>query len=55
LAEVPQIYHGVSERFERVMQITDVFKSKQQAFELIFPSEHPLDGIESFFKNMRIK
>ena len=55
MAEVPQIDHGVSERFERVVQMTDAFEAKQQAFKFILPSEHSLDGIEAFFKNRSIE
>jgi len=54
LAEVPQTDHGVGEGFERVVQITDVFEAKQQAFKFILPSEHALNRIESFFKNPHI-
>jgi hypothetical protein len=55
LAEVPQIDHCVSERFESVVQIADVFETKQQAFKFILPRKHALDGFKTFFKNQGIE
>jgi hypothetical protein len=33
------------------VQLAESFESMQQATELVFPTEHPLDGIEPFFEN----
>lgn len=51
VAEVARIDHRASERFECVMQRTDAIESLQQAPELVFPGERPLDGVEALFKN----
>jgi hypothetical protein len=51
LAEMPQIDHRIGQSFECVMQLAESFKAQQQAAELVFPAEHPLDGMESLFEN----
>ena len=33
------------------MQLAESFKAKQQTAELVFPAEHPLDGMKSLFEN----
>src|SRR5450830_2146806 len=55
LAEMPQVDHRVRQRFESVVHIADVIESKQQAFEFVFPCKHPLDGAETFFKNIVVE
>ena len=51
LAEVPQIDHRISQRFECVVQLAEAIETKQQAAELIFPAKHTLDGVEPLFEN----
>ena len=34
---MPEVNHGVSERFERIMHLTEALEAKQQAAELVFP------------------
>ena len=33
----------------------DEFESKQQAFELVFPGKHALDGTETLFKDCGVE
>ena len=51
LAKVPQVDHRVCENFEGIMQLTYAFKPKQQATELVLPTKHALDRVESLFEN----
>jgi hypothetical protein len=52
---VPQIDHRIGNGFECVVQPTETFKAQQQAPELVFPGEKPLDGTEPLFEDGRIK
>jgi len=54
-AVVPKIDHRVSQRLERIVQVTEAFEAHQQAAEFIFPGEHPLDGPEALLENGRIR
>ena len=45
-AVVPQIDHCIGKGFECVVQLTETFKAQEQAPELVFPGEQPLDGTE---------
>ena len=54
-AEVPEVDHRIGEGLERVVQLTDAIKANEQALEFVFPSKHPLDGAEPFFKDGRIE
>jgi hypothetical protein len=51
LAVVPQIDHRRGNGFECVVQLTETFKAQQQAPELVFPGEQPLDGTEPLFED----
>ena len=55
LAEVPQIDHRISQRFECVVDFADKFESKQQALELVFPGKHALDGAKALIENRGIE
>src|SRR5580704_17166448 len=43
-AVVPQIDHRIGNGFECVVQLTETLRAQQQAPELVFPGELPLDG-----------
>ena len=47
-AEMPQVDHRVGQGFERVVQFADTLEAQQQAMELVFPGEEPLDGAKAF-------
>lgn len=49
-AEMPQVDHRVGQGFERVVQFADALEAQQQATELVFPGEDPLDGAKAFFE-----
>ena len=51
MAKVPQVDHRIGQGFECVMQLAESFKPQQQSAELVFPPEHPLDGMEPLFEN----
>jgi hypothetical protein len=55
LAKVPQVDHRIGQGFECVMQLAESFKSQQQSAELVFPPEHPLDGMEPLFENGEVE
>ena len=46
-----QVDHRIGQDFKCVVQLAEAIKPKQQAPELIFPAEHPLDGVEPLFEN----
>jgi len=48
---MPQVDHRIGQGLERVMQLAEALESKEQPAKLIFPAEHPLDGIEAFLEN----
>ncbi len=50
VAEMPQVDHRVGQGFERVVQYADPIEAQQQATELVFPGEDPLDGAKAFFE-----
>ncbi len=54
-AKMPKIDHCVGDCFQRVMQMTEPFKTKQQPLELVLPSEDPLDGEKALLKDLGIK
>jgi hypothetical protein len=54
-AVVPQIDHCIGKGFECVVQLTETFKAQEQAPELVFPGEQPLDGTEPLFEDGRIE
>jgi hypothetical protein len=47
--------HRIGKDFECVVQLTETFKAQQQAPELVFPGEQPLDGTEPLFEDGRIE
>lgn len=55
LAVMPEIDHCIGQCLERVMQLTEAFKTKQQSPELVFPSKHPFDRPKPFFKYRRVE
>ena len=48
---MPQVDHRISQSFKCVVQLAQAFEPQQQTPELILPSEHALDGVETLFKN----
>jgi hypothetical protein len=52
---VPQIDHRIGKDLECVAQLTETFKAQQQAPELVFPGEQPLDGTEPLVEDGRIE
>ena len=54
-AVMPEVDHGISERFERIMHLTEALEAKQQAAELVFPRKDSLYGSKSFCKNFLLK
>jgi hypothetical protein len=46
-----QVDHRIRQCLERVMQLAEAIEPEQQAPELVFPTKHPLNGIEPFSKN----
>ena len=50
-AEMPQVDHRVGQGFERVVQFADALEAQQQATELVFPGEDPLDGAKALFED----
>src|ERR1700694_4987223 len=47
--------HRIGKDFECVVQLTETFKAQQQAAELVFPGEQPLNGTEPLFEDCRIE
>src|SRR5882757_401547 len=47
--------HRVGEGFECVVQLTETIKAKQQATELVFPGEQPLDGPKALLEDGRVE
>ena len=52
---MPEIDHRIGKGLEGVVQLTEAIEAKQEPPELVFPSKHPLDRLESFLKYRRIK
>ena len=50
-AEMPQVDQRVGQGFEGVVQFAEAIEAQQQAAELVFPGEDPLDGAKAFFKD----
>jgi hypothetical protein len=48
---MPAVDHRVGQGLEGVMQMAEALEPKEQPAKLIFPAEHPLDGIEAFLEN----
>ena len=46
-----QVDHRIGQDFKCVVQLAEAIEPKQQSPELIFPAEHPLDGVEPLFEN----
>lgn len=52
---VPQVDHRVGERVECVVNLTDALEPEQQAADLVFAGEDPLDGAQAVVENSRIE
>ncbi|MFC6522988.1 hypothetical protein ACFQAT_27850 [Undibacterium arcticum] len=52
---MPQVDHRIGQGFKGVVQLAEALEPKQQAPELVFPGEHPLDCVEPLFKNVGIE
>ena len=55
LAEVAQIDHRISQRFEGVMQLTEAFEPEQQVAEFVLPAKHTLNGAEPFLEDRHVE
>lgn len=54
-AVVAQVDHGVGQRLERIVKLTDAIEAKQPAPKPVFPAEHALDRTKPFFEDGRVE
>src|ERR1700693_106678 len=54
-AVMPEIDHCIGEGLESVVQLTEAIEAKQQPPELVFPSEHSSNRMESFVEYSGLK